>query len=307
MCHYQNYTTSEFSTILNLVNTIIGGNPIETSILEVNALVEAGASYAILDPNGPLLFGLGAIEQVSHPATGTWFVPAVIDFNSAPSYVVIENVGIRGLNTVYKLLLKTYDEAPYNLGVLLEAGNGTMLNGSLLGSDYEALPFQTPPVTIQLEMDIRVDATRGHNPPVFETLADNQFRVELQFGGINLTAVQQILVNRTDLFTLSAPELSNPQCILAFIDGVSVEELLLVIADFNVRLPNPGTNPGQFGRNPTTCNGQLCKLGVAIDTLRDEAAVSNLPVPPDQSKPLAMLNVALSNLADVGFCFHIDF
>jgi hypothetical protein len=147
-------------------------------------------------------------------------------------------------------------------------------------------------------MDMVVDAKRSDDPPTFERLADNQLRVELAFAGLTGAFSQHALVNLTDFWTLSLTGLTSPQCWFAFVDLVVIEELIVELNDFNVYFPQ------SFGRDPNTCrSGVQCSIGAAIDTLRTEQQLNNQVVPPGQSLPTAMINMALKTLTDVRSLF----
>jgi len=296
-CHYQNYMAQNFDSIFNALNQVIGGNPIKTSQIDINALIELGLNYTLIDPKGPLL--LGNKSRITHPQVGDWIFPNVLDYAKHLSHVRLTNIGLRSIDTIYKLTFQRFPAEPYSLSFSLAMGNGTMLDGS----NQPPTPFRADALMFQAELDLKVVAQRPAPQPA-ETLADNQFRVELIFTGINVTAMQQILFNKTDFYLLNINQISNRQCALSIIDKVTLETINIQIADFDVNLPDNNCETSaacvspKFGRNPTNCHGpgQYCNIGLAITQLRAEALKSNAYAPPSQSVPLSMINTVLKNI-----------
>jgi hypothetical protein len=141
MCHYLNWTNPNPSSVFDLVNSAVGGDPTVTSVSDLNSLIELGLDFALLSVDGPMLLGTD-IDAISHPAPGTWLVPSALDYQNHPSYLKIENVGIKGLDSIYRFIVNTSDAMPYDFTIDGAMGNGTRLNGSMLGADNEPVPFQ---------------------------------------------------------------------------------------------------------------------------------------------------------------------
>lgn len=281
MCHYQAFNNSLIVQGLEMFNDLVGGDPVDLSGLGINNLIDQGLDYALLNPNGLLVMG-DAADRLSHSEMGTWLITDAFSYVNGVSTFKIKNVGIKGLDSIYKLQLESFSTKPYTLGLNLEMGNGTMINGSRSADPLDE--FKSEPFVLQLEIDMKVVATRPGQ--TLDTLADNAFRVELRFANVSLESIQQLLVNKTDLFSLNLIQVSKTQCVMALVDKVSLETILLQLGDFDVGLPLEG------GRiNP--CTSGVCKMTTALELLRVDAARTNDQV---NSVPLSMMNLVLGNV-----------
>jgi len=259
-----------------------------TSAVDINSIIDLALVYGLLTKDL-----LGGSVEITHPAEGDWILPQALTYYSGPSHLLLENLAFTGLDSIYELTFERFPQAPYDLGFQLMMGNGTMNNGSVLPN----VPFKAPPFVFEVEVDVTVilDTTTTQS-----TIADNAFRVALGFGEVNISSIQEILFNLTTFNAMSLTQIGSPRCYLAVIDKVTLESFYTHIGEFIVTIPLTctGTNEpaGCFGRNPSDCSGNICNLGAAMDQLRIEAGVTDEYVAPQESRPLTMLNVILSNI-----------
>ncbi|KAH9254574.1 hypothetical protein BASA81_007331 [Batrachochytrium salamandrivorans] len=281
MCHYQAFNNSLIGQGLKMFNEMVGGDPVALSAFGINNLLDKGLDYALLDPTGLLVMG-DAGDRLARPEMGTWLITDAFSYANGVSSFKIKNVGIKGLDSIYKLTVDSFTTEPYTLGLNLEMGNGTMINGSRTAIPVET--FKSEPFVLQLEIDMKVVATRPG--PTFDTLADNAFRVELRFANVSLESIQELLVNKTDLYSLNLLQVSKTQCVMALVDKVSLETIQLQLGDFDVGLPTEG------GR-ANMCTSGVCKMTTALELLRLDAARTN---DEPNSVPLSMMNLVLGNV-----------
>ena len=296
-CHYIDWSASP--QILDTLNSAIGGDPVSRSAVDVNTLLERAIDYALIDPNG-----LNLTQNVANPSPGDYTVTSILSFTAGNSSVRVKNLRLEGLDSIYKLTFSDNATKPYTLGFDLSLGGGVMKNGS----NTPPTLYTSDPLMLSADIELVTKIQRPGSPlPPLETIANNEFRVQLIFKGFNVTSIQEILVNKTDLYSLSISQVTSSQCVLAVIDKITLETIYAQITDFDIVIPQndcettPACVAPKYGRDPNNCKvpgGGKCNIGIAINTLRGEAANSSAVVPPAQSVPLSMINTVLRNIGD---------
>jgi len=261
---FNSYTVRQ---ALAAFNENIGGNPVGSSLLSINNLIEEGLSFAL--EKEYIKFDLKHSppgSSLNEP--GTWRIPTLIEYQNGAKVMMLRDATIKNLDSIHVLTIESFD--PRTLMFDVKIGDGLLYNKS--SHTY------SPTGPLILSIDAQFLLSKGAT-----SYADERFKFQLELSNLTIELDPSVDFNMNKFYNLNLLQVTKQRCIFAAIDNASLTKFIIDFADINIILDN--ANP--FKAFSTT------KFGNAFTQLKSEISGGIKPV------PLNMLRTVLDGVTDL--------
>ncbi|GBG29314.1 Hypothetical Protein FCC1311_055362 [Hondaea fermentalgiana] len=227
--------TLAIDAVKNLVDNLIGGDPILRNSVDINALIQATLRYLVFDrPEGAINNDPDSAYIFENPSDGTWEAfPTILVSEQYGGDIFVIDVGpfrVTDLNSIWRFLLQPAPTDDYAMNFEFTWGDGTvnLQNGSVAQVGY--LGFELP-----ISLDASVSGQKW---------ADEDFAIRLELQ-LEFSGVLGLEVLKNEVFQSEIGNLLTLQCLLAVLESHSLDQFEINVNDYTYGFVFPN-GPQEF-------------------------------------------------------------